>query len=114
MKTILDLLLITAAISFHAPAAETSGPERYVANKAFIRISLPAGGQSWLRLAKAQHPSAIILGCADSRVPPEVVFDQRLGDLFVVRVAGNIATDEVFGSIEYAVEHLGASVVSRN
>ena len=58
-----------------------------------------------------QHPFAIILGCSDSRVPPEVIFDQGLGDLFVVRVAGNIADDAVLGSIEYAAEHLHAPLI---
>jgi carbonic anhydrase len=53
-----------------------------------------------------QKPFAVVLTCADSRVAPEVLFDQRIGDLFVVRVAGNVATDEAIGSIEYAVEHL--------
>lgn len=54
----------------------------------------------------SQKPYGVILTCADSRVPPEIAFDQRLGDLFVVRVAGNAATDEAIGSIEYAIEHL--------
>jgi carbonic anhydrase len=58
-----------------------------------------------------QHPFAVILGCADSRVSPELLFDQGLGDLFVIRVAGNIADDAVLGSIEYAVEHLGTRLV---
>jgi carbonic anhydrase len=63
-------------------------------------------------LAKeGQHPFAVILGCSDSRVPPELVFDQGLGDLFVIRDAGNVVDDEVLGSIEYAVEHLGARLV---
>jgi carbonic anhydrase len=62
-------------------------------------------------LARGQLPNAVILTCADSRVPPEIVFDQGLGDLFVVRVAGNIATDAEIASIEYAVEHLHASLV---
>ncbi|GEM45655.1 carbonic anhydrase [Deinococcus cellulosilyticus] len=62
-------------------------------------------------VAKGQHPFAVILGCADSRVPPEVVFDQGLGNLFVVRVAGNIASDDVMGSIEYAVEELNVPLV---
>ena len=62
-------------------------------------------------LAAGQQPFAIILGCADSRVPPEIVFDQPPGALFVVRVAGNVATTEAIGSIEYAVEHLGAQLV---
>ena len=58
-------------------------------------------------LEKTQHPFACILSCSDSRVSPEIVFDEGLGDLFVVRVAGNIVDDAVMGSIEYAVEHLG-------
>ncbi|MBL9147624.1 MAG: carbonic anhydrase [Phycisphaerae bacterium] len=62
-------------------------------------------------LAKGQHPFAGILTCSDSRVPPELVFDQELGDLFVVRVAGNTADDVGMGSLEYAVEHLGVQLV---
>lgn len=62
-------------------------------------------------LAEGQHPFAIILSCADSRVPPELVFDQELGDLFVVRVAGNTADDASLGSIEYAVDHLGSKLI---
>lgn len=62
-------------------------------------------------LALNQHPSAVIVGCADSRVPPEIVFDQGLGDLFVVRVAGNVVEDSAIASIEYAVEHLGVKLV---
>lgn len=58
-----------------------------------------------------QHPYAVILGCADSRVPPELIFDEGLGDLFVIRDAGNVVDDEVLGSIEYAVEHLGVRLV---
>ncbi len=62
-------------------------------------------------LAKSQHPFAVILSCSDSRVPPEIVFDQGLGDLFVVRVAGNVIDDESLGSIEYAVDHLGVRLI---
>lgn len=62
-------------------------------------------------VASGQRPFAVILACADSRVAPEVVFDEGLGDLFVIRVAGNIADDAVLGSIEYAVEHLGSPLV---
>src|ERR1043166_3571559 len=58
--------------------------------------------------AQAQHPFAIIVACADSRTPPELVFDQNLGDLFVVRTAGNLVNDHALGSIEYAVAELGA------
>jgi carbonic anhydrase len=57
-------------------------------------------------LIEGQHPYAIILGCSDSRVPPEIIFDQGLGDLFVIRVAGNVVDDIVLASIEYAAEHL--------
>ncbi len=53
-----------------------------------------------------QHPHAVVLTCADSRVPPEVLFDQGIGDLFVVRVAGNVANNDQTGSVEYAVDHL--------
>src|SRR5205823_5832954 len=61
--------------------------------------------------AQAQHPFAIILGCADSRTSPEIIFDQNIGDLFVVRTAGNLVDDHALGSIEYAVEHLGARLI---
>src|SRR5215813_1039303 len=57
-------------------------------------------------LASAQSPHAQILSCSDSRVPPEIIFDQGLGDLFVIRVAGNVATDTELGSLEYGAEHL--------
>ena len=62
-------------------------------------------------LTKSQHPFAIILSCSDSRVPPELVFDEGLGDLFVVRVAGNVLNDEGLGSIEYGVDVLGARLI---
>ncbi len=57
-------------------------------------------------LSTGQHPHAVILSCSDSRVPPEIVFDEGLGDLFIIRVAGNIVSDDVLGSIEYGAEHL--------
>jgi carbonic anhydrase len=62
-------------------------------------------------LTKSQHPFAIILSCSDSRVPPEIVFDEGLGDLFIVRVAGNVLNDEGLGSIEYGVDILGARLI---
>ena len=61
--------------------------------------------------AQSQHPFAIIIGCADSRVTPEIVFDQNIGDLFVIRTAGNLVDDHGLGSIEYAVEHLGSRLI---
>ncbi len=62
-------------------------------------------------LATRQQPLAIVLGCADSRVAPEIVFDTELGKLFVVRVAGNVANTASIASIEYAVAHLGARLI---
>jgi len=57
-------------------------------------------------LASSQSPHAEILSCADSRVPPELIFDQGLGDLFIIRVAGNVVSDTELGSLEYGAEHL--------
>jgi len=62
-------------------------------------------------LAAGQAPFAIILGCSDSRVPAELVFDQGLGDLFVIRVAGNIVAPSQIGSVEYAAERFGTRLV---
>lgn len=62
-------------------------------------------------LVGGQRPKAIIIGCSDSRLPPESVFDQSLGDLFVVRTAGNVVDAIALGSVEYAVEHLGTRLV---
>lgn len=76
------------------------------------RLKHPNGAPA-RRTAVAAHqsPFAVILSCSDSRVPPELVFDQGLGDLFVVRTAGQVVAELELGSIEYAVEHLGASLV---
>lgn len=62
-------------------------------------------------LASGQKPYAIVLDCSDSRVAPELIFDKGLGEIFVIRVAGNVVAPHQLGSIEYAIEHLGASLV---
>lgn len=62
-------------------------------------------------LADVQRPSAIVLGCSDARVPAELVFDQGLGDLFVIRVAGNIVSPSQVGSVEFAAERFGTQLV---
>ncbi|POY37351.1 carbonic anhydrase [Solitalea longa] len=83
-------------------------------NKEFVHGEFNVHGvDSSLRigLSKEQHPKAVILTCSDSRVSPELIFDKGLGDLFVIRIAGNIADDAVVGSIEYAVEHLHTPLV---
>jgi carbonic anhydrase len=84
-----------------------AGNARYVAGHAKAR-AIVSLRQS---LAKDQHPKVAVLSCSDSRVPPELIFDQSLGDLFVVRSAGNIADAIGRGSLEYAVEHLGTTMV---
>jgi carbonic anhydrase len=63
------------------------------------------------KLSTGQQPFAVVLCCSDSRVVPEIIFDQKLGDLFVIRNAGNVVDEDVLGSIEYAVEHLGTTLV---
>ncbi|MBC6434385.1 carbonic anhydrase [Nostoc sp. HG1] len=83
-------------------------------NQRFIYQKRKYPDQSLERLrsiAKAQYPFAAILGCADSRVPAEIVFDQGLGDLFVVRVAGNVVSDTVIGSLEYSTTVLGSQLI---
>lgn len=101
----------------HAAAAISSSAawDRLAAgNRRYVRGQLEHPHQSPKRrteVALKQKPFAIVLTCSDSRVPPEVVFDQGIGDLFVVRVAGNIVDDSGLASIEYAVEHLGARFI---
>jgi len=85
-----------------------SGNKRYVIAK---QLHSNLTSERRAELKDGQCPIAIILGCSDSRVPPELIFDQGLGDLFVVRVAGNILDNVVLGSIEYAASHLGTSLV---
>ncbi|MFM2060505.1 MAG: hypothetical protein RLZZ507_175 [Cyanobacteriota bacterium] len=83
-------------------------------NRRFVNQNRRYPNQSKRRLqsvSQTQYPYAAILGCADSRVPPEMVFDQGLGDLFVVRIAGNIASDEVIGSLEYSAAILGTQLI---
>jgi carbonic anhydrase len=84
------------------------GNARYVAGRA---AHPDQSTERRVAISNEQHPFAIVLACADSRVPPELLFDQGLGDLFVVRNAGNLLDDHVLGSIEYAVEHLHVCLV---
>jgi carbonic anhydrase len=69
------------------------------------------GSRRRIELAAQQYPFAIVLGCSDSRVPAEIVFDQGLGDLFVIRVAGNIVAPSQIGSVEFAAERYGTRLV---
>jgi carbonic anhydrase len=84
-----------------------AGNKRFVAGKPRARQL----GSLRRELANGQHPLVTVLGCADSRVSPSLVFDQTIGELFEVRVAGNVADPAALGSIEYAVEHLHTPVL---
>jgi len=84
------------------------GNKRYISSKSMHPNQTQ---KRRIELKNGQNPFAVILGCSDSRVPPEVIFDQGLGDLFVVRVAGNITGGNVLASIEYAVAHLNTPLV---
>ncbi len=84
------------------------GNIRFMKNKLAVK---DLGDTRRQTLTAGQKPFAVIVGCSDSRVPPELAFDQGLGDLFVVRVAGNVVDPDVLGSVEYAVEHLDAPLV---
>jgi len=84
-------------------------------NKRYVEGQMTAGklcdAAARTALVKSQKPYAIILSCSDSRLPPEVIFDKGLGEIFVIRVAGNIPDPIVLGSIEYAAEHLGSPLI---
>ena len=81
------------------------GNRRFVANRGGASATRP------IEVAAGQEPIAIVLGCSDSRVPAEIVFDQGLGDLFVIRVAGNIIAPSLVGSVEFAAERFGTRLV---
>jgi carbonic anhydrase len=84
------------------------GNRRFVAE---VRQDDATSQKRRVRLTSGQTPHAIILGCSDSRVPAEMVFDQGLGDLFVIRVAGNIVAPSQIGSVEFAAERFGTKLV---
>ena len=86
-----------------------NGNARFVSNVRASDASLDRARR--IELASGQEPFAIILGCSDSRVPAEIVFDQGLGDLFVIRVAGNIIAPSGVGSVEFAAERFGTRLV---
>jgi len=80
-----------------------AGNERFIAGQARFPTVCK---ETLAGIAKAQQPYATILGCSDSRVPPELIFDANFGELFIVRVAGNVVSPEVMGSLQYAGAHL--------
>jgi carbonic anhydrase len=83
-------------------------------NKRFIEFKQKHPDEDKKRreeMLKGQHPFVVILSCSDSRVPPELIFDQGLGDIFEIRNAGNVLDEHVIGSIEYAVMHCGVKLI---
>lgn len=83
-------------------------------NKRFVKVKSQHPDESKERrveMLKGQHPFVVILSCSDSRVPPELIFDQGLGDIFEIRNAGNVLNEHVIGSIEYAVMHCGVKLI---
>jgi carbonic anhydrase len=120
MKKIKHCLLVLALLAaLAAPVAAAGGRAAMSADEALARLK--AGNERFtddkpqyphqgrerraLTFGQGQHPFAAVLACSDSRVPVELVFDQGIGDLFVVRVAGNVAATDELGSLEYAVDH---------
>lgn len=110
--TYLTFGLSFAALVFFGSAASLNklieGNQRYVNSETVCHEEWSA---KRLAHAKGQAPFAVIVTCSDSRVPPEIIFDQALGDLFVIRVAGNVVDEFAIGSIEYGVSVLGADTV---
>jgi len=84
------------------------GNQRFVAGKLEHPNQTPTRRAE---VAKGQHPFAAVLACSDSRTPPEIIFDRGLGDIFTLRVAGNVADKVVIESLDYSVKHLGVRVV---
>jgi carbonic anhydrase len=117
----ITLLLLLAGVSvlLGSPTESAVSPDDALAklqggNARYATTAVTAGKPVAARRAEtagSQHPFAIIVGCADSRTSPELLFDRNLGDLFVVRTAGNLVDEHALGSIEYAVEHLGARLI---
>jgi len=125
MKKLMIVLAMAAALmagnSIASETAATVTPDQALAkllegNSHYVKGDLDnldkmSEAKNRLLLASGQAPYAIVLTCSDSRVPPEILFDKGLGEIFVVRVAGNIVAPHELGSIEYAIEHLGSSLV---
>jgi carbonic anhydrase len=124
-KISLCLLMLILAAALAAPTLATNAASGISASEA-VRL-LKEGNSRYadgkrqhprqdrarraLTAAQGQHPLATVLACSDSRVPAEIIFDQGIGDIFVVRVAGNVAATDEIGSMEYAVDHLATPLV---
>ena len=113
LVVLISIAIVGAGQESTGPSADqvwsdlTAGNHRFVIGKPATHDFLTQRKQ----LTKSQHPAVAVLSCADSRVPPELIFDAGLGDMFVVRAAGEDDDPLTLGSLEYAVEHLGSSVI---
>ena len=112
--SIVSTRAVLAAV--HAPTMSAADGLKLLleGNQRFINGKLEHPNQSIARrdeVAKGQHPFAAVLACSDSRTSPEIIFDRGLGDIFVARVAGNVADQVVIESLDYSVKHLGVRVV---
>jgi carbonic anhydrase len=114
---VLSIATIRSVVAaFHEPtmSAEQAMKLLLEGNQRFVAGKLDHPNQTAERraeVAKGQHPFAAVLACSDSRTPPEIIFDRGLGDIFTVRVAGNVADQVVIESLDYSVKHLGVRVV---
>ena len=120
--SVTSLVFLLLVVSCKTPQYDAAGPYApatalatlVAGNRRFVQGKSKHPHQSHRRIVETengQHPFAVVITCSDSRVSPEIIFDGGLGDLFVVRTAGNLLSDLELGSIEYAVEHLGAALV---
>lgn len=118
MCSVVPLIQVPTASAEEHPAVESMAKwdafnELQAGNKRFLKANpkYHPDEDRRLELVDGQHPHSIVLSCSDSRVPPELIFDQGLGDIFTIRVAGEVLDASAIGSIEYAVEHLGSKVI---
>ena len=124
VRTKADLTIVDSPVATNAlkpasgataiPSANEALEMLKAGNKRFVsgRVKHPHESRRYRRgLVTGQHPFATVLGCSDSRVIPELIFDEGIGDLFVIRVAGNIVDEDVEASIEYAVDHLETHLI---
>lgn len=124
MKFKSAVVLLAALVMFTAPTLEAKVKDSQNSSNALT--ALKEGNQRFLsgkikpsgdsvedvrRLSKGQNPQSIVLSCSDSRVTPEIVFDQKLGEMFTVRTAGQTLSPQAIGSMEYAIENLGSKLL---
>ena len=117
---VLTLIALATGIALASTAGTAISPDEALqklrdGNKQYItgHLTIASRSDAFSRkaLANSQKPYAVILSCSDSRVPPEIIFDKGLGEIFVIRVAGNVSDPVVLGSIEYAAEYLGVPLI---